>query len=137
MIGRRGLLLLGGAAVATIGGAYFLKPQNESEGVFVPGTLAFPGLAPRLAERAEDRAGPPRPGHHAQPRRRQPGASSRSGGYPARGERIRELLTGLTELRLVEERTSDPARHAEIGVDDPAATAAPPPSCACWTARAA
>ncbi|WP_421994449.1 DUF4340 domain-containing protein [Roseococcus sp.] len=119
MMGRRGLLLLGGAAVATFAGAYLLKPQNESEGVFVPGTLAFPGLAARLgtAMRIEIT-------RHGQAvtlmRDGDAWRIEQMAGYPARGERIREMLTGLTELRLVEERTSDPARHADIGVDDPA-----------------
>ncbi len=119
MIGRRGLLLLGGAAVVTLGGAYLLKPQNESEGVFVPGTLAFPGLAPRLANAQKIELT-----RHGQAttlnRDGDTWRIEQSGGYPARGERIHELLTGLTELRLVEERTADPARYADIGVDDPA-----------------
>ena len=118
MIGRRGLLLLGGAAIATIGGAYFLQPQNEAEGVFVPGTLAFPDLAPRLAN-----AGKIELTRHGQAatltRDGDAWRIEQAGRYPARPERIRELLTSLTELRLVEERTSDPARHADIGVDDP------------------
>lgn len=118
MIGRRGLLLLGGAAIATIGGAYLLKPQNEAEGVFVPGTLAFPDLAPKLANARKIEL----TRHNQATTLERDGDNWRieqSGGYPARVERIRELLTGLTELRLVEERTSDPARQAEIGVDDP------------------
>ncbi|MDB5377236.1 MAG: hypothetical protein JWR00_1682 [Rubritepida sp.] len=118
MIGRRGLLLLGGATVAVFGGAYLLKPRNESEGVFVPGTLAFPGLAPRLADAQKIEL----VRHGQATTLNRDGDSWRieqAGGYPARGERIRELLIGLTELRLVEERTSDTARHAEIGVDDP------------------
>jgi hypothetical protein len=118
MIGRRGLLLLGGATVVVFGGAYLLKPRNESEGVFVPGTLAFPGLAPRLADAQKIEL----VRHGQATTLNRDGDSWRieqTGGYPARGERIRELLIGLTELRLVEERTSDTARHAEIGVDDP------------------
>jgi hypothetical protein len=118
MIGRRGLLLLGSAAAVTIGGAYLLKPENEAKGVFVPGTLAFPGLAPRLAEARKIELA----------RQAQATTLTRdgdiwrigeSGGYPARPERVHELLADLTELRLVEERTSDPARHADLGVDDP------------------
>lgn len=118
MIGRRGLLLLGGAAVATLGGAWLLQPQNEAEGVFVPGTLAFPGLADRLAQARRIELI-----RHGQAttldRDGDTWRIAQASGYAARGERVRELLTGLTELRLVEERTSDPARHAAIGVDDP------------------
>jgi len=118
MIGKRGLLLLGGGAVATIGAALLLRPEGETDGQFSPGALAFPGLAPRLAAaaRIELVRGP------------QTTTLTRDGedwrigeahGYAARRERVREVLTGLTELRLVEERTSDPARHAQLGVGDP------------------
>jgi len=41
------------------------------------------------------------------------------GFYPIQQHKLRELLTGLTELRLVEPRTSDPAQFARLGVDDP------------------
>nr|WP_314072073.1 DUF4340 domain-containing protein [uncultured Roseococcus sp.] len=118
MIGRRGLLLLGGAAVATLGGAYLLKPQNEAEGVFVPGTLAFPGLAARLSEARRIELV-----RHGQAttllRDGDTWRIEQASGYAARGERVHELLAGLTELRLVEERTSDAGRQAAIGVDDP------------------
>ncbi len=40
--------------------------------------------------------------------------------YPIREARLRELLTGLSELRLVESRGSDPLNLARFGVDDPA-----------------
>jgi hypothetical protein len=33
--------------------------------------------------------------------------------------RLRGLLAGLTELRLTEQRTSDPAMFGRLGVDDP------------------
>lgn len=118
MIGRRGLLLLGGAAVVTLGGAYLLKPQNESQGVFVPGTLAFPDLTSKLAHARRIELT-----RHGQAttltRDGDLWRIEQTGGYPARTERVHELLAGLTELRLVEERTSDPARHADIGVDEP------------------
>ena len=41
------------------------------------------------------------------------------GGYPVRPERVRELLVGLTEVRLLEPRTADPAMHERLGVEDP------------------
>ncbi len=40
--------------------------------------------------------------------------------YPARIDRIRELLTGLTELRVMEARTADPTQWHRLGVDNPA-----------------
>ena len=33
--------------------------------------------------------------------------------------KLRGLLTGLTELRLAEPRTSDPAEYARLGLEDP------------------
>ncbi|WP_424814011.1 DUF4340 domain-containing protein [Roseococcus sp. YIM B11640] len=118
MIGRRGVLLLGAAAGVTIGAAVWFQPKNEAEGQFQPGALAFPGLAPRLAQAAKIEL----------VRHNQTTTLTRDGddwriaeqqGYRSRPERVRELLTGLTELRLVEERTSDPSRYASLGVDDP------------------
>ena len=41
--------------------------------------------------------------------------------YPVQETKLRGLLTGLTELRLAEARTSDPAEFARLGVDDPKA----------------
>ena len=46
------------------------------------------------------------------------------GGYPIQPSKLHALLTGLTELRLTEPRTSDPAEYARLGVDDPTAAAA-------------
>ena len=39
--------------------------------------------------------------------------------YPIREAKLRELLTGLSELRLMEPRGSDSANLARLGVDDP------------------
>jgi Domain of unknown function (DUF4340) len=41
------------------------------------------------------------------------------GGYPVQSDKIREMLTGFTELRLVEPRTADPSQLARLGVEDP------------------
>ena len=43
------------------------------------------------------------------------------GGYPVREMKLRGMLTALTELRLVDERTSDPQQFATLGVEDPGA----------------
>ena len=40
-------------------------------------------------------------------------------GYPIEDKRLHEMLTAVTEMRLVEPRTSDPAQLARLGVDDP------------------
>lgn len=41
------------------------------------------------------------------------------GGYRVQPDKLRELLTGLTELRIVEQRTSDPALLERLGLGDP------------------
>ena len=41
------------------------------------------------------------------------------GGYPVLDTKLRGLLTGLTELRLAEPRTSDPSEYARLGLEDP------------------
>jgi len=41
------------------------------------------------------------------------------GGYPVQETKLRGMLTGLTELRLAEPRTSDPAEYARLGVENP------------------
>jgi hypothetical protein len=120
MTSKRGLMILGAAAAASLGAALLLRPEGEVEGRIAEGNLAFPGLAARLAEarRIELRRG-------AQTttllRDGETWRIAEQQGYPARPERVRETLTGLTELRLVEERSSDPAQWPRLGVEDPAA----------------
>jgi hypothetical protein len=41
------------------------------------------------------------------------------GGYRVQESKLRGMLTTLTELRLVEKRTSDPAEFSRLGVEDP------------------
>jgi Domain of unknown function (DUF4340) len=41
------------------------------------------------------------------------------GGYRVQESKLRGMLTTLTELRLVEPRTSDPAQFSRLGVEDP------------------
>lgn len=119
MIGKRGLAVLSGAAVASLGAAFLLRPEGESPGQITPGTLAFPGLAPRLAQasRIELRRGTQ---GTTLIRQGEAWAIAEQQGYPARPERVREMLTGLTELRLMEERSADPALWPRLGVEDPA-----------------
>ena len=41
------------------------------------------------------------------------------GGYPVQQDKLRGMLTALTELRLVEPRTTDPAQFSRLGLEDP------------------
>jgi len=118
-LNRRHVALLGAAAAAAAGAAAFLIPPDAAPPPLDGTPLAFPALAPRLAaaRRIEVRQGP-------QSLAVERGAGETwtlpgKGGYPARGERVRELLTALTELRLTERRTADPDSLSRLGLDDP------------------
>jgi hypothetical protein len=39
-------------------------------------------------------------------------------GFPADGSRVRKLLLDMAQLKVVEDKTTDPASYAEIGVED-------------------
>jgi hypothetical protein len=116
---RRTLLLLGGAAAASVGAAVVLTPDTTEPPAGNATPLAFPGLAPRLAnvERIEitrhdgtlvvRRAGPDR------------WVLPSKADHPVRPEKVRELLVGLTELRLTEPRTANPEMLERLGVEDP------------------
>jgi len=116
---RRTLLLLGGAAAAVLGAALLLSPQGTDAPAPGGGALAFPGLAERLqaARRIEAIR---HDGRLEIARRDDTWVLPAKGGYPVRQEKVRELLTGLTELRLTEPRTANPELLGRLGLDDPA-----------------
>lgn len=116
---RRLLLLLGGGAVVTIGGALLLRPGTPPPPSPAAADLAFPGLAQRLqgATRIEARR---HDGAIELLRRGETWVLPARGGYPVRQEKVRELLVGLTELRLTEPRTANPDLLDRLGLEDPA-----------------
>ncbi|MBB5691014.1 DUF4340 domain-containing protein [Roseomonas alkaliterrae] len=116
---RRTLLLLGGAAAVVLGGALLLSPAEQAPPSPAGAALAFPGLAQRLQGAARIEA----TRHDASlavERRGETWVLPAKGGYPVRQERVRELLTGLTELRLTEPRTANPEMLDRLGLEDPA-----------------
>jgi hypothetical protein len=120
---RRSLLLLGTAAVVAIGGALLADREDAPPPGALPGTgpggLAFPDLARRLAGAARIEVKKPDATLVLQ-RDGDRWLLPDKGGYPVRPEKVRELLVGLTELKLLEPRTADPAQLARLGLDDPA-----------------
>ncbi|MBO1075307.1 DUF4340 domain-containing protein [Roseomonas marmotae] len=118
---RRSLMLLGGAAVVTAGAATLLVldgPQSPPETSSAP--LMFQNLASRLngAARIEVRQGDKSVA--ATRRDAETWVLPETQDYPVRPEKVRELLVGLTELRLTERRTSDAAMLDRLGLEDPA-----------------
>lgn len=109
------LIILG--VIALVGGWYF-GPASVSTSQKSPyaGKLMFPDLVPKLqniarieVEQAGKTLAIARHGDHW-------GLTDR-GGYPVQETKLRSMLTGLTELRLVEPRTSDPSQYATLGVE--------------------
>ncbi len=125
MTGRNAGLLAVLAVAALAGGWYFgIGATPADQTAMAGGQLMFPGLTQQLGELAKVEII-----HRGKPVaiERRPGggwgvASMRD--YPVQPAKLRGLLTGLTELRLLEPRTADPAEFARLGVDDPAGASA-------------
>ncbi|NKC30145.1 DUF4340 domain-containing protein [Falsiroseomonas selenitidurans] len=116
---RRAIIGLGVAAAAAVGGAILLTPDRAAPPPPSASALAFPGLAARLAEAATIEV--KRHDGTLLVRRAAPDTwvLPAKAGYPVRPERVRELLVGLTELRLTEPRTANPEMLDRLGLDDP------------------
>lgn len=113
-------ILIACGVVALAGGWYFGTATTPREHVAVDaGKLMFPNLAPRLQQAAKIEVV-----HQAKTMEidKRPdggwGLADRAG-YPVQEPKLRGMLTALTELRLVEPRTSDPAQFARLGVENP------------------
>jgi Domain of unknown function (DUF4340) len=111
------LIVVGVLAVA--GGWYFgtaEKPGGQQS--YSAGRLMFPDLAPRLQNAARIEIT-----HQgkttALERHGDAWGLADRGGYPVQGTKLRGMLTALTELRLVEPRTTDPAQFGRLGLEDP------------------
>ncbi|HEY4041463.1 MAG TPA: DUF4340 domain-containing protein [Rhodopila sp.] len=112
------LVLLGILALAA--GWYFGAATTPAERTTVAaGQLMFPDLAPKLKD--VTRVDITHQGKQTVIRKRSDGSWGLASlhDYPVQEAKLRGVLTGLTELRLAEPRTSDPAEFSRLGVDDP------------------
>ena len=118
---NRNLIVLMLLGVLSLGGGWYFGPGLVRPSVTTAeaGSLVFPGLAERLAQtrRVEIL-------HQGKTVVIEPGGDGVWGladrdFYPVQVSALRDILTGLTELRLVEPRTSDPAKFARLGVENP------------------
>ncbi len=110
--------LVAAAAVALAGGWYYGVATAPHEQTSVAaGSLMFPGLAGRLHDAAKLEI--THQGQQTVIEKRPDGgwgiASMHD--YPIQEAKLRGLLTALTELRLLEPRTSDPSEYGRLGVD--------------------
>lgn len=117
---RRGSLFLFGAAALVAVAAVVLvvaerqPPRTEAAIIDAP---VFPGITPRLANaaRIEIRR---HDGTVTLEQRDGVWGIAEKSHYPARADRVREVFTGLAELRLVEERTGNPELFSRLGLED-------------------
>ena len=120
---QRTTLVLAAIAVLAVGAAwqFGLRTAPSAQVDIAPGTLVFPGLAAQLGSVARIEITSKGQLLALAPVNGKWGLADR-GGFPVQGDKLRELLTGLTELRITEPRTTDPEQYGRLGVEDPAAT---------------
>jgi hypothetical protein len=117
----RSVWILAALGVIAVAGGWFFGTRttpNEQTTV-ASGALMFPGLAPKLQDLA--RVEIIHQGKQTVIEKRPDGAWGVASmhDYPVQEAKLRGVLTGLTELRLAEPRTTDPAEFSRLGVDDP------------------
>ncbi len=117
----RTLLILVVLAVVALGGGWYFGAKTVPAGQtsMDAGKLMFPDLAPKLAAAAKIEI--LYQGKTTVIARKDGvwGVADR-GGYPVQDSKLHAMMAALTELRLIEARTADPASFARLGVDDPA-----------------
>jgi hypothetical protein len=119
----RGLVVLCVLGAVALGGGWYFgtaREPSEQTGV-VNGALMFPDLTAHLADAARieithqgKTIALVRLGDKAE----SPWGLAQRGMYPVQATKLREMLTALTELRLVEPRTTDPAMFPRLGLAD-------------------
>jgi hypothetical protein len=111
------LVVIGVLAIG--GGWYFGTAQRASEQqAYGGGRLMFPDLAPKLQDAARIEITHQSKTTAIEKHGDTWGLVDR-GGYVVQASKLRGMLTALTELRLVEQRTSDPEQFNRLGLEDP------------------
>lgn len=122
---RRYLLPLSIAAVLVlIAGLWLGRSRNSTESSAAAGAKVLPALAGKLNDVNEIRI--VKPGEvPLVTLKRVAGADQKDswqvverGGYPADFSKVRELLMKLSQMEIVEEKTSNPESYAALGVED-------------------
>jgi len=118
---NRLLALVIAAVLAIVGGWYFGTSTQPVEHASIDtGKLAFPGLTDKLKDARRIEITSKGKVTVIEQKNGVWGVADR-GGYPVRESKLRGMLTALTELRLMEPRTTDPAEFSRLGVEDPTA----------------
>jgi hypothetical protein len=116
----RTTVILSAAAVVALGLAwqFGIRATPSAQFEVSAGTLVFPGLAAKLGQVAKVEIQSKGVTLDIVQAKGKWGLADR-GGYPVQQDKLRELLTGMTELRITEPRTSDPTQYNRLGVEDP------------------
>jgi len=109
------------AALIVLAAALYLGSRRNAGEPSAEGTLFLPQLASALAAVSEidlqkGGAAPDVTLHRAGER----WSVAQRGDYPADAAKVHKLLLSLADAKIVEEKTSNPANFAVIGVEDPA-----------------
>jgi hypothetical protein len=115
---RKTLGILAGIAAVLLGSGIALLAHRESRQSEQPGGKLFPDLAASLDQVTEVRLSKG-DGSRTTLRKESGGWSVVERQFPADGARVRELLLGLTSMKVIEAKTSDPANYARLGVEAP------------------
>ena len=110
---QRTLLILIGLGIVALGGGWFFGSRTvpaEQKSIDA-GQLMFPGLAPKLQKAVKIEVVFQGKTTTIALKDGQWGLAERAG-YPVQDSKLHAMLTALTELRLVEQRTSDPAQFS-------------------------
>ena len=116
----RTLVVLGGLALTAAGvaGVLALRTPPPATAPLASGQLMFPGVVERLqnAARVEITG---KDGTLTLVREGDVWGDAGRSGYPVQQQRVREMFSALTELRLTEPRTADPQQLKALNLDGP------------------
>ena len=115
---RKTLGILAGLAAVLLGSGIALLAHREQQQSEQPGTVLFPDLTASLDAVTEIRLSKG-DGSRTTLKKADGGWTVVERQYPADGSRVRELLLGLTGMKVIEAKTSDPANYARLGVEAP------------------
>ena len=119
MTTRRFLLLLTTALIAILGALYLSSLRHLERDP--RGGPILPGLDAELDAITDLRLRKGGPAGIVSLHRTQPGnwTVTERRGYPADASKVRKLLLELSDAKIVEEKTANPANYAILGVEDP------------------
>jgi hypothetical protein len=115
---QKKFMIVAGATVLLLGAGVWLSMHRSNQQTDRGGGSVFADLKSALGEVEEIRLSKG-DGSRTTLHRNADGWTVVERQYPADAARVRELALGLAGLRIVEQKTSDPANYAKLGVEAP------------------